>query len=44
MSGPVPMAGVQTGLTGGSQLLPTRNPYLGVTFIIAMEGIYPSRP
>lgn len=28
---------------GGSQPLPIRNPYLGMNFIIALEGIYPSR-
>lgn len=29
--------------TGSSQPLPIRNPYLGMNFIIALEGIYPSR-
>jgi len=29
--------------TGGSQPLPIRNPYLGVNFIIALEGVFPSR-
>ncbi|MET1077871.1 MAG: tail fiber protein [Pseudomonas sp.] len=28
---------------GGSQPLPVRNPYLGTNFIIAVEGIFPSR-
>lgn len=28
---------------GSSQPLPIRNPYLGMNFIIALEGIYPSR-
>ena len=28
---------------GGSQPIPIRNPYLGMNFIIALEGIYPSR-
>ncbi len=28
---------------GGSQPLPIRNPYLGTNFIIATEGIFPSR-
>jgi len=31
------------GNTGGSQPFPIRNPYLGINFIIATEGIYPSR-
>ncbi|HVK56320.1 MAG TPA: tail fiber protein [Burkholderiales bacterium] len=29
---------------GGSQPVPVRNPYLGTNFIIATEGIFPSRP
>ncbi|UJF22160.1 phage tail protein [Shewanella sp. OMA3-2] len=29
---------------GGSQAVPIRNPYLGINFIIATIGIYPSRP
>jgi microcystin-dependent protein len=29
---------------GGSQAVPIRNPYLGVNFIIATVGIFPSRP
>jgi microcystin-dependent protein len=28
---------------GGSQPLPIRNPYQGITHVIAMEGIFPSR-
>jgi microcystin-dependent protein len=32
------------GVAGGNQPLPIRNPYLGTNFIIALEGIYPSRP
>lgn len=28
---------------GGSQPFPIRNPYLGLNFIIAIEGIFPSR-
>jgi len=31
------------GNTGGSQPIGIRNPYLGLNFIIALEGIYPSR-
>jgi len=33
----------QTGNTGGSQEFSTRNPYQGVNYIIALEGVYPSR-
>ena len=29
--------------TGGSQPVPIRNPYLGTNFIIALEGVFPSR-
>ena len=32
-----------TGLTGGGQPTAVRDPYLAVTFIIALEGIFPSR-
>ncbi|PZX55696.1 phage tail protein [Algoriphagus chordae] len=31
------------GSTGGSQLLPLLNPYEATSYIICMEGIYPSR-
>ena len=31
------------GIAGGSQPVPIRNPYLGLHFIIALEGIFPSR-
>ena len=32
-----------TANAGGSQPLPIRNPYLGTNFIIALEGVFPSR-
>lgn len=32
------------GVSGGNQPLPIRNPFLGTNFIIALQGIYPSRP
>jgi microcystin-dependent protein len=35
---------IAVGIAGASQPTPLRNPYLGVTFVIAMEGIYPPRP
>jgi microcystin-dependent protein len=38
------MAGVQTGLAGANQPVSLRNPFLGVNFVIALEGIYPQRP
>jgi microcystin-dependent protein len=31
-------------LAGGGQPVPLRNPYLGTNFIIAMNGVFPSRP
>jgi microcystin-dependent protein len=31
------------GSTGGSQPIPIRNPYLGTNFIIALNGVFPSR-
>jgi len=31
------------GIAGGSQPLPIRNPYLGMNYIICLEGIFPSR-
>ena len=31
------------GNTGGSQAVQIRNPYLGINFIIATTGLYPSR-
>jgi microcystin-dependent protein len=31
------------GQSGGSQPFPIRNPFLGLNFIIAVEGIFPSR-
>lgn len=35
---------VTVGPAGASQPVPLRNPYLGSNFIIALEGIFPSRP
>jgi microcystin-dependent protein len=32
-----------TGLTGGNQPVGIRNPYLGMNFVICMQGIFPSR-
>ena len=37
-------ANVTVAPAGGSQPVPIRNPYLGTNFIIALEGIFPSRP
>lgn len=36
-------AGVTVGVSGMSQPVPVRNPYLGINFIIAVEGIFPPR-
>jgi len=37
------MATAQIGAAGGSQPVDIRNPFLGLNFIIALEGIFPSR-
>ncbi|HET7865961.1 MAG TPA: tail fiber protein [Burkholderiaceae bacterium] len=44
VSGQVTPGATTIGATGSSQPLPIRNPYLGTNFIIATEGIFPSRP
>lgn len=33
-----------SGSVGGSTPVPLRNPYLGTNFIIALSGVFPSRP
>jgi microcystin-dependent protein len=38
-----PMAGESIGASGGSQPHENRQPYLGLMFCIAMQGIFPSR-
>ncbi|HLD68800.1 MAG TPA: tail fiber protein [Pseudomonas sp.] len=40
---PVPIAGVVSGMAGGNQPFAIRNPYLGINFVIALQGIFPSR-
>ncbi len=37
------MAPESVGATGGNQPYPVRNPSLGLNYIIALQGIYPSR-
>lgn len=37
------LAGVSSGMAGGSQPHENMQPYLSINFIIALEGIYPSR-
>ncbi|RYF90239.1 MAG: phage tail protein [Chitinophagaceae bacterium] len=39
--GNTPMA--PTGIAGSSQPVASRDPYLAITFLIALEGIFPSR-
>jgi microcystin-dependent protein len=41
MNGPAPT--ITNAVTGGNLPVPLRNPYLGLTFIIALNGIFPSR-
>jgi hypothetical protein len=38
-----PSGSVTNSISGNGQPLPIRNPYLGTNFIIALEGIFPSR-
>jgi len=40
---PVMLNPAQVSLPGGSQPFAVRNPYLGTNFIIALQGIFPSR-
>lgn len=42
-SGSVSVPATETAVAGSSQPVPLRNPYLGVNFVIALEGIYPAR-
>jgi microcystin-dependent protein len=37
------MAPASIGETGGNQPVPVRDPYLGLNYIIALQGIFPSR-
>lgn len=37
------MGAGNTGIAGGSQPFSLRNPYLGINFIIALQGVFPSR-
>jgi microcystin-dependent protein len=39
----IPAPTVTNSLTGNNVPLPIRNPYLGLTCIIAMQGVFPSR-
>lgn len=43
---PIPLAGVQieVGPAGGGQSFDMRNPYLGLTFCICVNGIWPTSP
>nr|WP_024306777.1 tail fiber protein [Pseudomonas sp. P818] len=48
MKDPVPLANPSTvnvtvQMAGGSQPVAIRNPYIGINFIIALDGIFPSR-
>jgi microcystin-dependent protein len=37
------LASTGIGTTGGGQALPIRNPYLGMNYVICLQGVYPSR-
>jgi microcystin-dependent protein len=41
LNGPAPA--ITNSLTGNNQPVPLRNPYLGLTMIIALQGVFPSR-
>jgi len=42
---PIPVTGSSTvGIAGGSSPMSVRDPYLGVNYIIAVQGIFPPRP
>ena len=43
MNNPVTISSTQTSVTGNSQPVDIRTPYLGVNFVIALEGIYPTQ-
>lgn len=43
VTGQLTPANPTIGTTGGSQPVAIRNPYLGTNFIIALQGIFPSR-
>ncbi|MCP3752644.1 phage tail protein [Pseudomonas sp. SBB6] len=43
LSGAVTLAPNSLSLAGGGQPFGNRNPYLGITYIIALEGTFPSR-
>lgn len=41
---PLPLTlNISVSATGGSKPVETRNPYLGVYYVIALEGVFPSR-
>jgi microcystin-dependent protein len=43
LSGSANIPGNETGVAGSSMPAEIRNPYIGINFVIAMEGIFPSR-
>lgn len=43
VTGTVAVAAPAIGTAGLGNPMPLRNPYLGINFVIALEGIYPSR-
>jgi microcystin-dependent protein len=42
-SGGTPVAGGQTSAAGGSQPVSVMQPYLGINYIICLQGLFPSR-
>ncbi len=43
MTNPVALSPAMVGAAGGNQPVPIRNPFIGTNFIIALEGVFPSR-
>lgn len=43
LTDPVAMPPIDTTIAGGGQAVPIRNPFMGTNFVIALEGIFPSR-
>jgi len=39
----VPLGTSSVGMTGGNQPFDSRQPYLGINFVICLQGIFPSR-
>jgi microcystin-dependent protein len=43
LANPIPLSPTQVGMAGGSLPVPIRDPFLGTNFIIALQGVFPTR-